>query len=72
MKADPPTDFVSWPNKVKPFGLKNGHGNTCLACLIDEFAEAHTREAIFIELWNMGECATKAWCCNQTSVTEND
>lgn len=53
MKADPPTDFVSWPNKVKPFGLKNGHGNTCLACLIDEFAEAHTREAIFIELWNM-------------------
>lgn len=48
MKADPPTDFVSWPNKVKPFGLKNGHGNTCLACLINEFAEV-----IFIELWNM-------------------
>lgn len=53
MKADLPIDCVSWPNKVQPFGLKNGHGSTCLACLIDGFAEAHTREAIFIELWNM-------------------
>lgn len=53
MKTDLPTDCVSWPNKVQPFGLKNGHGNTCLACLIDGFAEAHTREAIFIELWNV-------------------
>lgn len=45
--------WLTHPLTVYPLGLKNGHGNTCLACLINGFSEAQTKEAIFIELWNM-------------------